>query len=208
MKNSLAPVYGDVLAFRWLALSGLYVLLCRLKRDADMSLVKLGNSKDSLFECRALVSCTRVLSHWSASAAACPFTHPRTALLQFPAPPILHGNSMTARMPAADRCRDCQRPAERRYTVCAPRLHPVAWHSSAEDPPSGGHGDRCRSERHESAPAGDESAQRSRRAGMICARSTSWCRQAIGAARREFHGTQSRDCVRSFRRNNNEHRLI
>ena len=34
MKNSLALVYGDVLAFRWLALSGLYVLLCRLKRDA------------------------------------------------------------------------------------------------------------------------------------------------------------------------------
>jgi hypothetical protein len=54
MKNSLAPVYGDVLAFRWLALSGLYVLLCRLKRDADMSLVEVGNSKDSLFECRAL----------------------------------------------------------------------------------------------------------------------------------------------------------
>jgi len=54
MENSLAPVYGDVLAFRWLALSGLYVLLCGLKRDANMSLVKLGNSKDSLFECRAL----------------------------------------------------------------------------------------------------------------------------------------------------------
>ena len=54
MKNSLAPVYGDVLAFRWLALSGLYVLLCGLKRDANVSLVKLGNSKDSLFECRAL----------------------------------------------------------------------------------------------------------------------------------------------------------
>jgi hypothetical protein len=54
MKNLLAPVYGDVLAFRWLSLSGLYVLICRLKRDANMSLLKLGNSKDSLFECRAL----------------------------------------------------------------------------------------------------------------------------------------------------------
>ena len=54
MKNLLAPDYRDSLAFRWLALSGLEVLLCRSKRDANMFLVKLGNSTDSLFECRAL----------------------------------------------------------------------------------------------------------------------------------------------------------
>ena len=66
MKNLLAPVYGDVLAFRWLALSGLYVLLCRLKRDANMSLVEVGNSKDSLFECRALSTgrCAPVIEVW------------------------------------------------------------------------------------------------------------------------------------------------
>jgi hypothetical protein len=58
MKKLSPLIYRDVLAFRWLALNGLYVLLCTLKRDAKMSLAKLGNSKDSHFECR-------VLFHWS-----------------------------------------------------------------------------------------------------------------------------------------------
>jgi hypothetical protein len=65
MKNLLAPFYRDVLAFRWMALSGLYVLLCRLKRDANMSLLKLGNSKDSLFVCRALS-----IGRWSMNESA------------------------------------------------------------------------------------------------------------------------------------------
>ena len=43
-----------MLAFRSLILNGLYVLLCALKRDANESVIKLGNSKDCLFECRAI----------------------------------------------------------------------------------------------------------------------------------------------------------
>jgi hypothetical protein len=54
MEKSFPLIYSDVLAFRWLALNGLYVLLCTLKRNAKMFLAKLGNSKDSHFECRVL----------------------------------------------------------------------------------------------------------------------------------------------------------
>lgn len=54
MKKLLALIYWDVLAFRWLPLNGLYVLLWTLKRNAKMSLAELGNSKDSHFECRVL----------------------------------------------------------------------------------------------------------------------------------------------------------
>jgi hypothetical protein len=56
MKKLFPLIYWDVLAFRWLALNALYVLLCTLKRNAKMFLAKLGNSKDSLFECRVLLN--------------------------------------------------------------------------------------------------------------------------------------------------------
>jgi hypothetical protein len=54
MKRSFPLIYWDVLSFRWLALNGLYVLFCTLKRNAKMSLANLGKSKDSHFECRVL----------------------------------------------------------------------------------------------------------------------------------------------------------
>jgi len=55
MREPHQIAHEDGLALRWLVLKGQYVPISAIKRNAKMSHAKTGNSRETLFECRALL---------------------------------------------------------------------------------------------------------------------------------------------------------